>query len=395
MPRVVVSLFTLSLAASVQCTFASSSPICSTAFDCQLNGECSNGVCICDAAWTGPQCGVLDVEQGTVAYGNGAATSPLTSSWGGGPPVADANGLYHLFVSEIAAHCGMSTWARMSFAAHTVSSSPVGPFTRLAGEAGIAIGTFVHNTFYVRAGGLHLLYHIGDGQNNASCNPYWTCSNGTTPGGHGLRPPSPWPAGSCPPSNGGTQVHYSTSLAGPWLSFGPVTLGPGGPGGISNPAPLVLANGTVYLMGRTKDSVAPPIAAHNIWLFRAPQWNATYEFVNGTGVDGSVGVGNGIEFTEDPVLWEGRRGFHAMFHSQANVSHGWSMDLLHWGWDHNSACAACIDPDGSVIIDHERPRVVLDTNGDIDIFFTSSLPQDSGLHGDDHSRLLAFRAKNR
>ena len=392
MPRIVVYLFALSLAASVQCVFASS---CSTAFDCQLNGECSNGVCICDAAWTGPQCGVLDVEQGTVAYGNGAATSPLTSSWGGGPPVADANGLYHLFVSEIAAHCGMSTWARMSFAAHTVSSSPVGPFTRLAGEAGIVIGTFVHNTFYARAGGLHLLYHIGDGQNNASCNPYWTCSNGTTPGGHGLRPPSPWPAGPCPPSNGGTQVHYSTSLSGPWLSFGPVTLGPGGPGSISNPAPLVLENGTVYLMGRTKDSVAPPIAAHNIWLFRAPQWNATYEFVNGTGVDGSVGVGNGIEFTEDPVLWEGRRGFHALFHSQANVSHGWSTDLLHWGWDHNSACAACIDPDGSVIIDHERPRVALDTNGDVDIFFTSSLPQDSSLHGDDHSRLLAFRAKKR
>jgi hypothetical protein len=275
-------------------------------------------------------------------------------------PDADADGVYHLFVSEIAAHCGMSTWARMSFAAHTVSPSPVGPFTRLPGEAGIAIGTFAHNTFYARAGGLHLLYHIGDGLNNASCNPYWACSNGTTPGGHGLRPPSPWPAGSCPPANGGAQVHYSASLDGPWVSFGPVVLGPGGPAGISNPAPLVLANGTVFLMGRTKDSVAPPVAAHNIWLFRAPQWNGTYEFVKGTGVGGSVGVGNGVEFTEDPVLWEGRRGFHALFHSQANVSHGWSADLLHWGWDHNSACAACVDPDGTVIVDHERPRVALD-----------------------------------
>ena len=151
------------------------------------------------------------------------------------------------------------------------------------------------------------------------------------------------------------------------------------------------------LMGRTKDSlgggVAPPKAAHNIWLFRAPRWNATYEFVPGTGVNGSVGVGDGIEFTEDPVLWEGRRGFHALFHSQSNVSHGWSRDMLHWGWDHNSACAACLDPDGSVIIDHERPRVVLDADGDVDLFFTASLPQDERLNGDDHSRLLAFRAK--
>jgi hypothetical protein len=68
---------------------------------------------------------------------------------------------------------------------------------------------------------------------------------------------------------------------------------------------------------------------------------------------------------------------------------------LHWGWDHNSACAGCIDPDGAPIIDHERPRVVLDANGDVDIFFTSSLPQDARANNNDHSRLLAFRAKKR
>ena len=388
-----VPLRLLCLAAAVCAALA-----CSSAFDCQLNGECANGTCVCDTAWMGPQCGVLDVEQGTVAYGNGASTSPLTSAWGGGPPVVDEYGMYHLFVSEIDGHCGMSTWSRMSFAAHTTAPSPVGPFTRLAGDAGTAIGTFAHNTFYVRAGGLHLLYHIGAGSNNASCNPYWPCVNGTTPGGNGLRPPSPWPEGPCPPSTaGGARVHYSTSLNGPWIDFGPLVLGPGGPGSVSNPAPLVLANGTVVLMGRTRDTLgkgAPP-AAHNVWLFRAPLWNETYAFVRGTGVNGSVGVGDGIEFTEDPVLWEGRRGYHALFHSQANVSHGWSTDLIHWGWDHNSACAACIDPDGTVIIDHERPRVVLDSYGDVDIFYTASLPQDARLKNNDHSRLLAFRAKRR
>jgi hypothetical protein len=390
MLRVTSSLIAISVGA-----FAA----CSTAFDCQLNGACVSGACVCDAAWAGPQCGVLDVEQGTVAYGNGAATSPLTSAWGGGPPVVDANGMYHLFVSEIAAHCGMNTWSRMSLAAHTVSPSPVGPFTKLAGAAGTAIGTFAHNIFYLRAGGLHLLYHIGDGLNPPTCNPFWPCTNGSTPGaGPGLQPPAPWPEGTCPPSNGGVQVHYSASLDGPWISFGPVTLGPGGPKSVSNPAPLVFANGTVLLMGRTKDSTGPaphPAAAHNVFLFRAPQWNATYEFIPGTGPNGSVGVGNGIEFTEDPVLWEGRRGFHALFHSQANVSHGWSTDLRNWGWDNKNACAACIDPGGTVIVDHERPRVVLDANGDVDIFFTSSLPQDRGANNNDHSRLLAFRAKKR
>ena len=117
---------------------------------CQLNGECSNSsqqtqpFCVCDRGWTGPDCGVLDLNlNATVAYGMGATAN--TSSWGGGPPAYEnSTGLYHLFVSEIAGHCGMTTWSRMSQASHAVSKHIAGPYTKVS----TIIGTEAHNTYY-------------------------------------------------------------------------------------------------------------------------------------------------------------------------------------------------------------------------------------------------------
>ena len=68
--------------------------------ECQLNGECIQGVCRCDKGWKGDECGLLDLKPTpTVAYGHGPLM-PYTSSWGGGPPVFDsASGQYHLAVT--------------------------------------------------------------------------------------------------------------------------------------------------------------------------------------------------------------------------------------------------------------------------------------------------------
>ena len=81
----------------------------------------------------------------------------------------------------------MGTWDRMSQAAHTVSDKMEGPYTRV----GLAIPTQTHNTYYAYSAPdkMHLLYSIFSGTNPESCNPYKTCSNGTTPGhGGGVRP---------------------------------------------------------------------------------------------------------------------------------------------------------------------------------------------------------------
>ena len=180
--------------------FAQCTLDCTTDNDCSLNGACVirssteqtevDGLCDCDKGWTGDCCGKLDVDPTpTVAYGYGGPTAPPgTSSWGGGPPVFDG-GKWHLFVSELAGHCGMGTWDRMSQAAHTVSDKMEGPYTRV----GLAIPTQTHNTYYAYSAPdkMHLLYSIYSGTNPESCNPYKTCTNGTTPGhGGGVHPDS-------------------------------------------------------------------------------------------------------------------------------------------------------------------------------------------------------------
>ena len=150
---------------------------------CQLNGDFIQGSCVCDVGWTGSTCGELDLDPTPIVmWGKGATATPNSSSWGGGPPAFDAaSGKYHLFVSELAANCGMGTWVRGSFAAHAVSTSgPYGPFER----AGVAIGTETHNTLYAYSpvDQMHLIYSIFDGNSPADCNPRFRgCTNGTTP----------------------------------------------------------------------------------------------------------------------------------------------------------------------------------------------------------------------
>ena len=60
---------------------------CRDSTDCELNGVCSTGSCVCDRGWKGAACGQLDIGPRRLAYGNGV--TPNTSCWGGGPPVLD------------------------------------------------------------------------------------------------------------------------------------------------------------------------------------------------------------------------------------------------------------------------------------------------------------------
>lgn len=354
---------------------------CSTDADCALNGACVSGACACDRAWTGPSCGSLSIDSGRAMYGSGATKD--TSSWGGGPPVYDeATKKYNLFVSEIAANCGMGSWSRMSQAVRAVSDTLEGPYVR----AGLVAGTQTHNTYYVYCPVTkkHLIYGIGQGDNPPSCEPYFKCTNGSTPGAQGLRPPA-WPPSTCTPDMG-PFVRSSDTLEGPWIYGGKLNFSgpqPRGPGaGNHNPAPLVFSNGTVLMLGRGKDAGAAVSASHrqinhNVWLYRASSWRGPYEWVPSNGVNGSIGVGNGLVPTEDPVLWQGRRGFHVLFHSGAGLTHGWSVDSINWDWNGNIT-----GPQG------QRPRVVLDDKGDIKALITSMLVPN--FPGDDAAQTRIF-----
>lgn len=74
----------------------SSIDACSSDLDCQLNGACTAGACVCDKGWRGADCGTLNLNTtANVAYGY--TPESKFSSWGGGPPTWDsATGKYQL-----------------------------------------------------------------------------------------------------------------------------------------------------------------------------------------------------------------------------------------------------------------------------------------------------------
>ena len=81
--------------------------------------------------------GAAQARPGADASGAGAATSPLTSAWGGGPPVADQDGLYHLFVAEMVNNCTLEDWGQNSQCTHATSPTPVGPYTMVDTALGV------------------------------------------------------------------------------------------------------------------------------------------------------------------------------------------------------------------------------------------------------------------
>eukprot|EP00045_Choanoeca_perplexa_P006899 m.60168 g.60168 ORF g.60168 m.60168 type:complete len:414 (+) comp13840_c0_seq3:275-1516(+) len=379
---------------------------CTSDLDCQLNGECNTaaGTCSCDKGWTGDDCGTLNLNT-TAHVMYGYTPTSNTSCWGGGPPTYDeSTGKYGMLVTEMAGHCGMSTWGRMSQSVLAVADSVEGPYT----HEKVVVGTESHNTIYAysEVDKTHLMYTIFEGISPPSCNPYLNCTDGTTTGGKGLHPPSHWPAMHCPNNNnkgGRGVVHWAKSLSGPWTSIGPVRVdwGPNGEppnSGLSNPAPYIFPNGTVLLLGRGQDAHTLPngtrIKGHNVWLFRAETWNSTYKWIPLNGLNGSLPVGansNKGPLTEDPVLYRGRRGFHILFHSSPDLTHAWSLDGFDWKYSPQVMGPPTHASQGGG--DNERPRVVLDDNGDIEYVMVSQLvPAAPGADGADASRLAAFRA---
>lgn len=380
---------------------------CVTDSDCQLNGACDapSSTCKCDKGWMGDNCGTLHLDpEAHVAYGHGSGPGSLNhSSWGGGPPVYDrATGKYHLFVSELAAHCGMSTWMRMSQSVRATADSPEGPYTRQE----VVIGTESHNTYYGYSptDGMHLIYTIFPGESPRSCNPPPpNCSNGVTPGGDQLHYRGPWASNTCNSTGKRTNIRSSRSLLGPWethaidFSYDAAPNGTAPPNcGTSNPAPYVFPNGTVLMVARGKDGGFvnhTHVLYHNIWLYRAPAWNATYEWVPSDGVNGALKVGAGTAGppTEDPTLYRGRRGFHILFHSSPDLTHAWSEDGLSWSWNKTVMGPAELRPLGGG--DNERPRVLLDDDGDLDwVFVGQLLPPGGSSNVSDAARTAAFRA---
>lgn len=103
---------------------------CTSDLDCQLNGRCTFGVCICSPAWTGTDCSALNLLPAAIKNGYQNAGSDV-SSWGGGVHYDNVTNLFYMFVDEMDKHCGLSVWHQNSRCVVGVSDSPHGPFERV------------------------------------------------------------------------------------------------------------------------------------------------------------------------------------------------------------------------------------------------------------------------
>lgn len=102
----------------------------------------------------------------------------------------------------------------------------------------VAIPAWSHNSAPISLhDGSYAIVHIGDGTSKGAltnCNK----SHGELPP-EGLSLPARDPEAAS--SAGGSTIHVSKSLAGPWVPLSPNTLG-----GCNNPAPWVHKNGTIF-----------------------------------------------------------------------------------------------------------------------------------------------------
>ena len=142
---------------------------CQQDLDCSLNGKCVLGRCECELPWTGSSCGLFDfipAPQPSAAYGY----DPNVTSWGGNAVVGD-DGLFHLFVTEIAGkNCGFSAWKHNSQVVHATAHSPNGPYER----QGVALPVSSHNPQIIRFKDDWLIFHIYPALNSS----YSDCDSG-------------------------------------------------------------------------------------------------------------------------------------------------------------------------------------------------------------------------
>lgn len=206
---------------------------CATSADCWGGGSCADGLCVCDAWWMGDNCQLLALRPAAPpsmqAY---RRWNNKISSWGGSP-LKTGNSSYHMYLSEFADGCGLSSWLQKSTVVHATATNPEGPYERQE----VVIGQFHHNPVVVEMpNGKFLMMVIGQDAN-------------VTPITHA--------------SQFHIEAAVAPSLQGPWhfeeiLSLRNTSDGAPFPNNApSNMHPYVFPNGTVLLLLRRASPLPP------------------------------------------------------------------------------------------------------------------------------------------
>lgn len=321
--------------------------------DCSLNGACVGGSCACRAAWSGHRCETLLTLPARRGAGyHGIDDGRNTSSWGAAVLRGHNDGLYHMWVSELAEHCGIGAWQQNSRIVHATSTTADGTYTRRE----VTWPVFAHTPSVVPGpSGEIVMYFTADfeagGRGACQCcrARHGPCDGSTGPG-------------DCPP---GESARVGRS--GTYMSW---TVDPNGGswskpeklfshrGGDTNFSPLLLANGSLVGMWRrwikpgsgwTKSKTRGR-AGSRIYLATARDWrNAScyiqhrLKSVKKHRASAEVFPELGSSGTEDQFLYLDDHGhFHAFFHHMvgtgttdrwwldATGGHAFSRNGLDW-----------------------------------------------------------------
>lgn len=303
---------------------------CSTSADCALNGLCVNASCACDAAWQtspGSRYGCATLALLPAPRGGGLHSldgGRNTSSWGGSVLHDAATGLWHMFASELTAHCGITSWTFNSRVVHATSPTPLGRYVRDAEFAGV----FSHEPTAVRdpATGEWAVFYTSEAP---SGRPVCNCSDGSST-----------PACERFPKygkQGPTLLTWAPSPTGPWSP--PLQLfSEGARQADTNLAPLIFPNGSLLGIWRTHPGASPGSIPH---LVTAAHWKDASSYAWRTDAMLPLQLPEDVGL-EDPHLYtDARGGFHALFHAfSLNASaaqgdyggHAFSEDGWSWTW---------------------------------------------------------------
>jgi hypothetical protein len=246
----------------------STQDICADDLDCSLNGICDivnfGAKCTCDKPWSGPKCDLLNFKP--VQFPQGYGMLPNFTSWGGGILYDSVTDTHHLFVARMTNNCSLEHWGTNSRVDHAISKTgPTGPYH----FHDIAIDTFSHNPAPLKLpDGTFAIMHVGLGEGGPNGGD--NCSTISSDDAfkstfddeneHFVPRDLKMDAFETPRSSflqvGGSNIHVSSSLHGPWKPL------KNDLGNCNNPGPFIHPNGTIYvecgLVLKRADSIAGP-----------------------------------------------------------------------------------------------------------------------------------------
>lgn len=335
---------------------------CSTGADCEMNGDCVSGSCLCYRGWRGPSCGALALGATPTRTSTQwpLAASPNSSSWGFTRVFDPSDGLWHGLAAVACGRIGViGSGGGASFIVHVLSESGLGNWT-LHPSAGLWAPQTTFGPHLSRAhdGTFVAVFRVNELLNSSLC-PGDAAAPALPP--FAAHPAIAYDAlvSGDPEKGSSIYVAWASTMAGPW---GVVKTNVSGLGDlhVSNPSVFPLLAGG-WGMALRYNFAGERNAFAVAQDFRGP-WTVVANISGEKGND------------EDPYLWQyvTQPGVaHVLFHNGPLGFHSWGWVNSSAPWVGSPTGAHAFTLDAELDNGHrltfnrrERPELVLTAGGE-------------------------------